>query len=73
MPHDVRVTFTGLRPIYGIFFEFLPISFQRKNIYMIRGFDSNINKVSKSQILPKRKQIYPLRYARAMPFTMGQN
>ena len=30
----------GLRPIYKMFFKFLPISFQRK-IMMICGFDSN--------------------------------
>ena len=29
--HSTIADYTGLRPIYVIFFEFLPISFQMKN------------------------------------------
>ena len=53
---------TGLRPIYVMFFRFLLISFQMKN-----NDDMWVGN------LPKRKPIYPLRFARAWPLNMGQN
>ena len=53
-----------------MFFKFLPISFQMKNnddmwLLLKQGYQ-------KSQILPKRKPIYSLRFARAWPFNMGK-
>ena len=61
---------TGLRPIYVMFFKFLPISFQMKNnddmwLCLKQG-------EQKSQILRKRKPIYPLQFACAWPFNIGQ-